>query len=87
MLIEPLLQSTFTKYAISFFNCCRNIRSVIVTWLEENPKDFYQPPDHPCLQFLKDVAMETMQDAEFLNKIDQIFQKFSLEEDEGKKIS
>ncbi|XP_071822071.1 ral guanine nucleotide dissociation stimulator-like 1 isoform X2 [Apostichopus japonicus] len=63
-------------------NLKRNIRSVIVTWLEENPKDFYQPPDHPCLQFLKDVAMETMQDAEFLNKIDQIFQKFSLEEDE-----
>lgn len=60
----------------------RNIRTVVITWLEENPKDFYQPPDHPCLHFLKDVAMETMQDEEFLNKIDQIFKNFAREEDE-----
>ncbi|XP_038045756.1 ral guanine nucleotide dissociation stimulator-like isoform X2 [Patiria miniata] len=39
-------------------NTQKNIRSVILMWLDENLDDFREPPNYPCLSLLQDFARE-----------------------------
>ncbi|XP_041482177.1 ral guanine nucleotide dissociation stimulator-like 1 isoform X2 [Lytechinus variegatus] len=64
----------------------KNIRSVVMMWLEESQDDFREAPDYPCLHMIEEFARDVSQDVELQLRAEYLMTSFE-NEDSPKKLS
>ncbi|XP_072176929.1 ral guanine nucleotide dissociation stimulator-like 1 [Diadema setosum] len=57
----------------------KNIRSVLMMWLDEGQDDFREGPDYTCLHTIEEFARDVMQDVELQLRAQLMIQSFTAE--------
>nr|XP_054769638.1 ral guanine nucleotide dissociation stimulator-like 1 [Lytechinus pictus] len=65
----------------------KNIRSVVMMWLEESQDDFREAPDYPCLHMIEEFARDVSQDLELQLRAEYLMTSFENEDSPKSKFS
>lgn len=65
----------------------RNIRSVVMMWLEESHDDFREAPDYTCLHMIEEFARDVSHDVELQLRTSLLMTSFENEDSPKSKCS